>query len=428
MKKLIVLIWILFGIGILHADTHISAGNVSGIWTYANSPYIIDGEISIQIGDELVIEPGVQVTFSGHYKFIVYGRLIAEGTSSEIILFTALDHVTGWYGLRFVDSNTNGQDGSSMIYCTFEYGNATGSFPEGAGGAIRCNNSSDVLIKNSVITNNTAALDGGGVWCGNYSSPTLINVIISNNVATGLDGGGMFCWNYCNPSLTDVLICGNFAGSTGGGICCWDWSSLVLTNVTITGNTATSSGGGIYNGYSDYNLVNCILWDNTPDEINYWNIDRSITVTYSDVKNGTGQSWLGTGCIDADPLFVNPANEDYHLSWTNFPVADSTKSPCIDSGDPSSPLDPDSTRADMGAYYFDQTSTLTPPQNVTINIISTDVQLTWDAVAGATSYKVYSSDNPYSDFTEDISGTFDDVSWMTAISESKKFYYVTAIQ
>ena len=29
-------------------------------------------------------------------------------------------------------------------------------------------------------------------------------------------------------------------------------------------------------------------------------------------------------------------------------------SPCIDAGDPNSPLDPDSTIADMGAYYYDQ--------------------------------------------------------------------------
>ena len=47
----------------LIADTHIPAGNVSGNWAYANSPYIIDGEISIQVGDELTIEPGVYVLF-----------------------------------------------------------------------------------------------------------------------------------------------------------------------------------------------------------------------------------------------------------------------------------------------------------------------------------------------------------------------------
>ena len=49
-----------------------------------------------------------------------------------------------------------------------------------------------------------------------------------------------------------------------------------------------------------------------------------------------------------------PENGDFHLTWANFPIPDSTKSPCIDTGDPNSPLDPDSTRTDMGAYYFDQ--------------------------------------------------------------------------
>ena len=55
--------------------------------------------------------------------------------------------------------------------------------------------------------------------------------------------------------------------------------------------------------------------------------------------------WTGSGNIDADPLFVDPVNGDFHLQ---------AGSPCIDTGDPSSPLDPDGTRADMGAYYFDQ--------------------------------------------------------------------------
>ena len=38
-------------------------------------------------------------------------------------------------------------------------------------------------------------------------------------------------------------------------------------------------------------------------------------------------------------------DSQYHLSST---------SPCIDAGDPTSPLDPDGTISDMGAYYFDQ--------------------------------------------------------------------------
>ncbi|MEA2095484.1 MAG: T9SS type A sorting domain-containing protein, partial [Candidatus Cloacimonadota bacterium] len=61
----------------------------------------------------------------------------------------------------------------------------------------------------------------------------------------------------------------------------------------------------------------------------------------SDIQDG----WAGVGNIDSDPLFVAPANGNYHLS---------ADSPCIDAGDPTSPFDPDSTIADMGAYYYDQ--------------------------------------------------------------------------
>ena len=68
-----------------------------------------------------------------------------------------------------------------------------------------------------------------------------------------------------------------------------------------------------------------------------------------------------------------------------------------------------------------------PPQNVTIEIIGTDVHLSWDAVTGATSYKVYSSDSPESGFAEDTSGTFSGNSWMAPIGYIKKFYYVTAV-
>jgi hypothetical protein len=60
--------------------------------------------------------------------------------------------------------------------------------------------------------------------------------------------------------------------------------------------------------------------------------------------------WSGTGNIDVDPLFVDPVNKDFHLR---------AGSPCIDTGDPNSPPDPDGTRADMGAFYYNQAPTLT---------------------------------------------------------------------
>ena len=68
-----------------------------------------------------------------------------------------------------------------------------------------------------------------------------------------------------------------------------------------------------------------------------------------------------------------------------------------------------------------------PPQNVTTEIIGTEVHLSWNAVTGATSYKVYSSNDPNTGFLEDTSGTFDGTSWSTSIVNEKKFYYVIAI-
>jgi len=89
--------------------------------------------------------------------------------------------------------------------------------------------------------------------------------------------------------------------------------------------------------------VNTILWANFAPDGNEIYLDNSvIDATYSDIQGG----WSGEGNIDADPLFVDPDNGDYHLQ---------EGSPCIDAGDPNSPLDPDGTIADIGAFYFDQT-------------------------------------------------------------------------
>jgi predicted outer membrane repeat protein len=53
----------------------------------------------------------------------------------------------------------------------------------------------------------------------------------------------------------------------GAGISCGP-SNLSLENVTITGNTSGGeAGGGIYSNNSSLSLVNCILWNDSPQEI-----------------------------------------------------------------------------------------------------------------------------------------------------------------
>jgi hypothetical protein len=121
------------------------------------------------------------------------------------------------------------------------------------------------------------------------------------------------------------------------------------------GNSAGATGGAIY-FYIDQAtgvlyLWNSIYWHNQPNQFEY-DGPNAIMAMYCDIEGGAGQSWFGNGCIDQDPLFEDPENNNLLLTWANYPVNDNTKSPCIDAGDPEFPNDPDGSIADMGAYYF----------------------------------------------------------------------------
>jgi hypothetical protein len=155
-----------------------------------------------------------------------------------------------------------------------------------------------------------------------------------------------------------------------------------LDGFSPTFNNNTFSQNYIYGGYGSYG-GGIFLDFGTPNgknNISYGNHAQSgpnvfaagglISFTYS----CTDSLLPGTGNIAANPLFVDPAN-NFALSWTHFPIADSTKSPCIDTGDPASPLDPDNTRADMGAIYFNQAAPPTPSLDITVTPLNPPITI-----------------------------------------------------
>jgi hypothetical protein len=81
-----------------------------------------------------------------------------------------------------------------------------------------------------------------------------------------------------------------------------------------------------------------------PDAVitDYPQFPGDIQVSYTDLP----QTWSGTGNIMSEPLFADAADHDYHLQ---------VASPCVDAGDPAI-SDPDGTRADMGAFFLEQSS------------------------------------------------------------------------
>ena len=399
-------------------------GNGSEQFPFATIQYGINASSNT---DTVLVQPGSYVENINFYgKLITVGSLFLTTQNTTYISTTTIDGNSSGSVVSFDNS-----ENSSAILCGFTITNGSNY---NYGGGIFCSYSSPILQNLTIISN--SAEEGGGICCV-HSSPSLQNVTISGNTAyesLGLGSGGGICCYSSSPNLESVTITGNSAEGMGGGIFSNN-SSPNLENVTITGNSAdfgggifcyssspnlenvtiTSNsagyGGSIFCDSSSPSLINSILWNDSPQEI--YIFSGSVTVTYSDIEDG----WAGTGNIDSDPLFVNPAIGDYHLQST---------SPCIDAGDPASPLDPDGTIADMGAFYFHQTIAPDPPQNVTVEIIGTDVHLNWDAVTGANSYKVYSSDDPYTGFVEDTSGSFAGESWSAPIGDVKKFYYVIA--
>ncbi|MCK4653058.1 MAG: hypothetical protein KAU01_01275, partial [Candidatus Cloacimonetes bacterium] len=68
---------------------------------------------------------------------------------------------------------------------------------------------------------------------------------------------------------------------------------------------------------------------------------------------------------------------------------------------------------------------LQPPTNVHIEVNTgrNDLQIQWEGNPSS-SYKVYSSNNPYSGFVEDLTGTYSTNSWSTPLPTENRFYYV----
>lgn len=206
-------------------------------------------------------------------------------------------------------------------------------------GCLRGGGACDSTLLSCVISENSCFVgpftssppSGGGT-----SECFLTDCDVVANTVTGYDlqflpgvGGGL-----AGGGAVRSRIHGNRAiTGYGGGA-----ASAALTHCTLFGNSATSGGGLHVGGGSTIPVSNSILHGNSPDEI-ATSSGGTALVSYSDVRGG----YAGTGNIGDDPRLWGPLHGDFHLK---------PGSPCIDTGDPTSPLDPDGTRADMGAIPF----------------------------------------------------------------------------
>ena len=283
------------------------------------------------------------------------------------------------------------------------------------GGAV-CSASSQALsVTNCSFTSNHA-YDGGAIYSDYRDIINLSNCTFNDNSASR--GGAVCtngAW-YDDPNSAASIIACSFGGNSayqGAALYSGSNRRLLVLNCTLTGNRAAQYGGGFYCYGSQPFILNCtfaqnlaekgtalacewepsivqltnsILW-NGGDEV-FDSVGSTIDVAFCDVQSG----YAGAGNLNTDPCFAEPGywdpngtpddpnddswvDGDYHLksqasrwqpadtsqfstlnsqlsqgSW----VQDTVTSPCIDAGDPMSPIGyepfPNGGRINMGAY------------------------------------------------------------------------------
>ncbi len=320
----------------------------------ADYPTIQKGINAAQEGDTVLVAPG-KYSGTGNYNIDFKAKAI-KVISEEGPAVTVID-CQGWGRGFYFNSNEDSNsvlkgftimngfaDFGGGIYCggvtpRIEGNRIMNNSAERGGGGIFC---PSATIVGNLITGN-ASLDGpgGGIWA--LTRPIIERNLITGNAALGdWCGGGVYIDNAFGTVKGNV-ICGNRACEGGGVLFCDPQTNFECN--TIVGNTARCGGGGIKSvfEYTRPRIRNSIIWGNNAA----WDpeITGGVIVDYSDIRGG----WEGEGNIDAYPRFVLPEEKDFRLLW---------KSPCIDSGHPDS-LDPDGSRRDMGAFYFDQSFPIT---------------------------------------------------------------------
>jgi len=330
---------------------------------------VIDG-FAVSAGNDNTSEPGVREAIPvgcGGGMLSVGGRLIVANC-------TFSSNSAGKGAAIYSD-----QADLTLTNCTFSGNHGY------KGGGLYNANGRGTLVRCTFI-DNSAHTGGGGVSSDRSVVAISHSTFNRNDSLTGW-GGGISNLNQSTSAISNCLLVANRA-NFGGGVCNRD-SRLTLRNCTFNGN----SGSGVACVSEDnpgvVDATNCIFWDGGQrSNISASGFGATVRMSFCDIKEGVpephdeheGIIQDAGNIIDVDPCFVSLGfwvdrrsardnsrddgwvDGDYHLksqsgrwdpkseSW----VKDDVTSPCIDAGDPNSPVGeepfPNGGRINMGAY------------------------------------------------------------------------------
>ena len=262
-------------------------------------------------------------------------------------------------------------------------GNRTGASP-GNGGGLHVTGGGIVTIDGSEFTDNMAENQGGGIWNFSVGTMEITRTTVSGNRAPV--GGGIYQQGGPNTSgslmISESLVANNVANQNGGGLALFEGATVTVENVTIYGNVSRF-GGGVYSIGSDADFDSATIAENTARTsggglFNEDSNDRPVALRNTIVADNTAQNgtnlagryasegWNLIGTTPAATTFPAMMSDQTGVDPMLGPLADNggttmtaallAGSPAIDAGDTDLGFDQRGvTRTepdDVGAFEF----------------------------------------------------------------------------
>ncbi|MHC4543549.1 MAG: right-handed parallel beta-helix repeat-containing protein, partial [Planctomycetota bacterium] len=371
-------------------------GNISG-----NNGGAIDG--SYQDSND----PNITSTLTFNFASCSFvGNQASQGLDGLGGALYLMDFVGTLNDCHFIDNTAKNGGGLYLIEGTV---NVTGSNISG-NRATGCSGIDAVTIPPSYFgviepTNKNICIDiGGGLVCANTNA-TIQDSTLSNNIAEGINGAGgaiNFYGGYLSHLVRNCLITGNSAALEGGAISANFFATPKIENSTFSRNSAGKFGGAIFCDWSsDPTIIDCIFDNCNSHAIGEEDIGNAI-VGYSLFHNNSdgdygiydpcaGQTYTYTGPdldsnnIVGNPIFVTGLFSNYYLDQSASSAVGNGSDSAVNLGLHTYTTDPngglDIGQVDIGYHYYDPCTL----QQYTLMVSATD---------GHGAFKVVPSSNP----------------------------------